>query len=317
MIKYLLLINYLVFASWSFSQGYKSKSDSYFTVGDSIRVDVNFVFDRLRVDSLGNPVNSDNSIWVKEFLKDHPLIKVSIHCHTDSRGSVVKNQERSERRANSFKGWLVDKGIDPSRITDVKGWGEIRPIVKEDAIYSAFRENRNAVDSLHAINRRITVIIEEVQHVVSCSYRFAGNPELIQYYDKGRSHIEMNDRFRLDFIQPDSLDIINVIEYRKLAEFLRCNPSVKFGISVHELLLKEDRKMETEDTFNVAKEIIELLHGVYDISEDQLQPIGAGRMQPIIPKLVLDQLDSKEEKRAFDAINRRVELVVLEVGVSR
>lgn len=275
------------------------------------------MFDRLRVDSLGNPVSSENAIWVKDFLKEHPLIKVSIHCHTDSRGSVAKNQERSERRAVSFKDWLIGNGIDQRRISDVKGWGEIRPIITEDSIYSAFRENRNAVESLHAINRRITIKIEEVQHAVSCSYRFASTPELIQYYDKGRSHIEMNDRFRLDFIQPDNLDKVNVIEYRKLAEFLRCNPSVKFGISVHELLLKDDRKMETEDTFNAAKEIIQLLHGVYEITEDQLQPIGAGRMQPIIPKVVLDQLDSQEEKRVLDAINRRVELVVLEVGVSR
>lgn len=317
MLKYFLLINYLVIANLLYAQGYKTISDSYFTVGDSIRVDVNFIFDRLRVDSLGNPVSSTNALWIRDFLKEHPSIKVSIHCHTDSRGSVVKNQERSEARVNSFKGWLLDNGIDHKRITTVKGWGEIRPIIKEDSIYAAFRENRNMVDSLHAINRRITIKIEEVQHIVACSYRFAGAPNLLPYYNKGREHIEMNDRFRLDFIQPDSLENVNVIEYRKLAEFIRCNPSVKFGISVHELLLKEDRKMETKDTFNAAKEIVRLLHGVYEITEDQLQPIGAGRMQPIIPKVVLDQLDTYEEKHALDVINRRVELVVLEVGVSQ
>lgn len=317
MVKYFLLISYLLTISFVTAQDYKKMSDSYFTVGDSIRVDAKFVFDRLECDSLNIPIQSKSAVWIRDFLLEHPLIKVSLHCHTDTRGSLQKNQLRSERRVQSFFKWLTNSGVDPHRITATKGWGELRPIISEDSILQAMRNNRELVDSLHDINRRITVIIEEVQHELKCSYRYSSNPELIKFYDKGRSQIQKNDRFRLDFIQLEKPIYIDSIEFQKLADFLRCNPSIKFGISVHELLLKENRIMSNEETLIAAKVIIEILHDLFNISEDQLVPIGAGRTQPIIPKVILDQLNSDEEKQAYDKMNRRAELVVLQIGIER
>lgn len=52
---------------------------------------------------------------------------VEIQGHTDSQGNKTKNQELSLARAESVKAWLVNKGIDKSRIT-TKGFGPDKPI---------------------------------------------------------------------------------------------------------------------------------------------------------------------------------------------
>src|SRR6185369_11194020 len=65
---------------------------------------------------------------VAETLKAHPeLTHIQIEGHTDSIGSDTYNQRLSEKRAVALKAYLVDKGIDPSRLSTV-GFGESQPI---------------------------------------------------------------------------------------------------------------------------------------------------------------------------------------------
>ena len=64
---------------------------------------------------------------VADFMKRHPDVKVLITGHTDSKGSDEYNMALSERRVKTAVDYLVEKGIERSRMT-TKGYGERRPI---------------------------------------------------------------------------------------------------------------------------------------------------------------------------------------------
>ena len=60
-------------------------------------------------------------------LKDFPSIRIEISGHTDDVGSEEANIDLSRRRAESVKNYLVEKGIDTSRVETV-GQGRSKPI---------------------------------------------------------------------------------------------------------------------------------------------------------------------------------------------
>lgn len=60
-------------------------------------------------------------------LNEYPRANFSIEGHTDSIGSAATNQKLSESRAASVMEFLIEKGIEASRLTAV-GYGETKPI---------------------------------------------------------------------------------------------------------------------------------------------------------------------------------------------
>lgn len=68
-----------------------------------------------------------------KLMKDHNDLKLSIEGHTDSDGDDKSNLKLSEQRADEVKKVLLDLGIEDSRLT-TKGWGESKPIEKNDSI---------------------------------------------------------------------------------------------------------------------------------------------------------------------------------------
>lgn len=64
-----------------------------------------------------------------EILRRHPSLTVEVAGHTDSRGAADYNQRLSERRAQAVYDYLVENGIDRSRLLGPKGFGETRPLV--------------------------------------------------------------------------------------------------------------------------------------------------------------------------------------------
>ena len=60
---------------------------------------------------------------VLEAMNEYPEMIISFESHTDSRGNDIYNENLSERRAKSTRGWLLDRGISPDRLT-AKGFGE-------------------------------------------------------------------------------------------------------------------------------------------------------------------------------------------------
>lgn len=66
---------------------------------------------------------------VVNLLEKYPSLKIRIESHTDSRSSTGFNQRLSDSRAASTRDWLIDRGVDPSRLTSV-GYGETKLLNK-------------------------------------------------------------------------------------------------------------------------------------------------------------------------------------------
>ncbi len=101
-------------------------------------------------------------------LEDNPNVSIEMGSHTDRMGSDEYNIDLSERRAKSVVDYLVEKGINPSRLSWM-GYGESRPktvtkrinkeypqfeegvTLNEEYIETLSEEDREAADQ---INRR-------------------------------------------------------------------------------------------------------------------------------------------------------------------
>ncbi|NOY47713.1 MAG: OmpA family protein [Chlorobi bacterium] len=76
-------------------------------------------------------------------LKDYSKAKFAIEGHTDSVGSEASNMKLSDERAHSVMDYLVQNGIDSSRLT-AKGYGESNPIAPNNT--RAGRANNRRVE---------------------------------------------------------------------------------------------------------------------------------------------------------------------------
>ncbi|MEP7229755.1 MAG: OmpA family protein [Ginsengibacter sp.] len=80
---------------------------------------------------------------VAQVMQDNPTYKIDVDGHTDNTGGNELNQKLSESRANSVKQYLVDNGVDQSRIV-ATGYGEDKPI--EDNSTAAGRAKNRRVE---------------------------------------------------------------------------------------------------------------------------------------------------------------------------
>ena len=62
---------------------------------------------------------------------DQPSWNFAIEGHTDNTGSDAHNQALSEKRAISVKAYLVNAGVNASRLT-TQGFGSSRPVASND-----------------------------------------------------------------------------------------------------------------------------------------------------------------------------------------
>ncbi|MFQ5719361.1 MAG: peptidoglycan-associated lipoprotein Pal [Acidobacteriota bacterium] len=60
------------------------------------------------------------------FLKEYPALKIRIEGHCDERGTTEYNLALGDRRANTVKEYLVQKGLERTRF-EVVSFGEERP----------------------------------------------------------------------------------------------------------------------------------------------------------------------------------------------
>ena len=68
---------------------------------------------------------------IASFLESDESITIEIGGHTDNVGSETYNQQLSERRAKAVALYLIERGIDKSRVI-AKGYGESMPIASND-----------------------------------------------------------------------------------------------------------------------------------------------------------------------------------------
>lgn len=69
---------------------------------------------------------------VADVLKENPSItKLRVEGHTDDKGGSEHNHKLSQERAAAVAAWLEKNGVDKGRL-DMKGWGEDKPLEKND-----------------------------------------------------------------------------------------------------------------------------------------------------------------------------------------
>lgn len=115
-------------------------------VGEGIQVTFEsgllYDFDSARL----RPAARENLAALARSLREHPGENLMIVGHTDSVGTIVYNQQLSERRADAAMDYLVSQGVDRERMATT-GLGETEPI------------EENATEAGRQANRRIEVAI--------------------------------------------------------------------------------------------------------------------------------------------------------------
>ena len=98
---------------------------------------INFDFDKSDI----RPQDLPELQKALDFVKQHSTSRISIEGHTDGRGSDAYNQALSMRRATAVKDWLVQHGVDASRLHPV-GYGKSRPIADNNTDAGRFQNRR-------------------------------------------------------------------------------------------------------------------------------------------------------------------------------
>ncbi|WP_136669401.1 OmpA family protein [Flavobacterium sp. H122] len=106
---------------------------------------INYDFDKYNIRPDAKSVIDD----ITTFLLESPYLPVEIGSHTDCRGSEEYNIKLSLNRAQTIVDHLVEKGIDPDRIT-AKGYGKTALI----------HHGENISEGLHEQNRRTTLLFK-------------------------------------------------------------------------------------------------------------------------------------------------------------
>jgi len=82
-------------------------------------------------------------------LKKHPNVKILIGGHTDHVGKIDELIQLSQERADAIRDYLVENGIDSSRIK-TKGYGPTQPIIKGND------------ETSRSKNRRVEILIDKI-----------------------------------------------------------------------------------------------------------------------------------------------------------
>jgi len=102
-------------------------------------------------------IRSDAALELSKILDvmiQNPTIKIDIRSHTDSRNTKMYNWKLSEKRAASTKEWLIQNGIDASRLT-ARGYGESQLVNK-------CADGVECTEEEHQANRRSEFVIVSI-----------------------------------------------------------------------------------------------------------------------------------------------------------
>jgi outer membrane protein OmpA-like peptidoglycan-associated protein len=80
------------------------------------------------------------------YLKKNPTLKISVNGHTDDVGDDEQNRILSQKRAETVKSYLIEKGVNSAQVEAI-GYGETKPRVPNNS------------DANRAKNRRTEFVI--------------------------------------------------------------------------------------------------------------------------------------------------------------
>jgi OOP family OmpA-OmpF porin len=86
-----------------------------------------------------------------EILTRYPDLRVEVAGHTDLCGSETYNQKLSESRARTVYDYLVNKGIDSSRLQGPVGYGESRPLEQTPQTLPGCKSDKNRRTELNVL----------------------------------------------------------------------------------------------------------------------------------------------------------------------
>jgi outer membrane protein OmpA-like peptidoglycan-associated protein len=78
---------------------------------------------------------------ILQLLNDHPSLAIELGGHTDNQGSSAANLKLSEDRALAVMNFLIENGIDKSRLSH-KGYGGTRPVASNASAESRSKNRR-------------------------------------------------------------------------------------------------------------------------------------------------------------------------------
>ncbi|NIM97228.1 MAG: OmpA family protein [candidate division Zixibacteria bacterium] len=96
-----------------------------------------FDFDRYDIKSEAYPLLNE----VVAILRKNAQTEVEIQGHTDHVGSAEYNQSLSEKRAKAVMDYLLERGVEPERLSH-KGYGFTRPVASNDTEEGRARNRR-------------------------------------------------------------------------------------------------------------------------------------------------------------------------------
>lgn len=127
------------------------------TLMDKVVIGKKFKVDNIYYDYNKATLREDGKPSVTKLLRilqDNPQIIVELGSHADSRGSDSYNLSLSQRRAESVVRFILNRGIDASRITP-KGYGESQ-------LKNHCKNGVKCTNQEHEINRRTEFIIIDI-----------------------------------------------------------------------------------------------------------------------------------------------------------
>jgi outer membrane protein OmpA-like peptidoglycan-associated protein len=102
---------------------------------------INFDFDKWKITD--KHISALKSLM--DFMQQHPTVTMEVSGYTDCKGANDYNLKLSHRRAISVRDYLIDNGMDSSRIV-VKEFGSTNPLIDCE---------KSTTEIAHATNRRV------------------------------------------------------------------------------------------------------------------------------------------------------------------
>jgi peptidoglycan-associated lipoprotein len=118
-----------------------SQEDLVANVGDRVF----FGYDKYTLTDKSRSILDSQLAW----LNANPSAKIIVAGHCDERGTREYNLALGERRASAVKDYLVQLGLNPSRVRTIS-WGKERPVAV-GSMESSWTQNRRSVTEVDTL----------------------------------------------------------------------------------------------------------------------------------------------------------------------
>lgn len=226
-------------------------------------------------------------------LENNPCMTIRIEAHTCSMGSESYNQALSERRANSVRTFMIEKGIQSNRL-DIIGFGEKRPLNNNLDRFEKAR-NRRATFVITTDEDCLPVIEQTTEHDSISSEKTNKNTGYIDKNKVERINKETISDFNIlfDFDKHD-LSPENKAYLSMLLSYLKHNTDISLEIGGHtdsDGTTSYNQKLSERRAMFIKTYLVK-----QGINENRLIVVGYGETRPL-----------NDNKNSYEkALNRRV-----------